>query len=482
MTSNCLTIDVGTTNTKVTLWYKAVPELKKFPTPKIVLDSYTNFNLQNLWQKILDAIKAFNSFKLHEVNQISIAGVGESGILIDKDQHEVGQCIAWFDERSKVIADQMTADDKRRIYEITGLPLNAHYSACKIAWLLKYDDSISEPDNEYVWLCIPDYLVFKFTGKFATENTIASRTLCLDVRKREWSNEVKDIFNIKSVNFPQIHRAGSCFGIVNGKLAGLLADNCSVTIAGHDHMCGASGVQLGESELLDSTGTTEAIMTLEAKPDVSIEAQNMAVANGIYIDGEHYTRFTAMPSAGLTIEWFKNALGLSGSELTELLKRAEKGYNDHSIFKANVLVIPHFNGSGAPHKLPDSKGLIYGLTWQTSTTDLIFGLFLGLTFEFYLAYETLFKKRSYSLVKVIGPAVLDPLWLQIKADLLGLEIEGIESQQAVSEGAYSISTRKHVTNNIIKYIPTGDKQKLTYLRKMLNIYKTIYTDKVSHHL
>lgn len=482
MTNNCLTIDVGTTNTKVTLWDKADPELKKFPTPKNVLGSYTNFDLKSLWQKIVDSIKTFDSFKLHGVNQISIAGVGESGILIDKERNEAGQCIAWFDERSKVIANQKTDSEKRRIYEITGLPLNAHYSVCKIAWLLKYDDSICEPDSEYVWLCIPDYLVFKLTGKFATENTIASRTLCLDVRKKQWSNEVKDIFNIKNVNFPQIHRAGSNFGFVHGKLAGLLADNCSVTIAGHDHMCGASGVQLKKSELLDSTGTTEAIMTLETKPDVSIEAQNMAVANGIYIDGKHYTRFTAMPSAGLTIEWFKNVLGLSGSELTELLKKGEKMYDDHSIFKSKVLVIPHFNGSGAPHKLPDSRGLIYGLTWQTSTTDLIFGLFLGLTFEFYLAYKNLFKKRSYSLVKVIGPAVMDPLWLQIKADLLGLKIEGIDSQQAVSEGAYSISSGKYFTNNINKYIPTTDKQKLVYLHKMFNIYKSIYANKLSDRL
>lgn len=191
MINNCLTIDVGTTNTKVTLWHDQIPELKAFPTPKKVKGNLTNFDLEKLWTEIVAKIKTFNLVQLNKVEKIAIASVGESGVLINEQKEEVSQCIAWYDERAQLIVDQISQEERDEIYQITGLPLNAHYSACKIAWLLKYDETINEPKDKFMWLCIPDYLVFKLTGNLATENTIASRTLCFDIKNRQWSERIK---------------------------------------------------------------------------------------------------------------------------------------------------------------------------------------------------------------------------------------------------------------------------------------------------
>ncbi len=476
MTTNRITIDLGTTNTKVTLWQKNEPILKKFKTPKIIKGEYTDFDLKALWTEIAKTIEQFNAEALKQVKQISIASFGESGILYDLDTKKfTGECIAWFDERSQVIVDSISAKDKHKIYKITGLPVHSHYSACKIAWLLKYDQSFLPPRHKYLWLGVPDYLVYKFTGNFGTEYSLASRSLDLDLSTANWSDEVKHIMNIENVTFPKLYKAGEEIGKVKGTLKELLADNCIVSIAGHDHMVGSNSAKLKENQLLDSTGTTEAMMCLVNYPDLSENAENESLTNGIYTDGQHYTRFTAMPSAGSTIEWFMKMLNLNELELMTLMKKAEQDYKNHKLLNSNLLIFPHFNGSGAPYKSTQSKGLIYGVDRETSKEELVFGLFLGLTFEFAIAYESLFNEVALNKIKVIGPASKDPLWLQLKADLLRLNVDSIEIDQAVSAGAFLLTNGQHdLDTKIITYNPTKDTDQINYLRKEYNQYKQIY--------
>lgn len=484
--TNRITIDLGTTNTKVTLWNEEKPNLKKFKTPKIINNDQTDFDLKRLWTNIVKTIKSFNLDLLNNVTQISIASFGESGILLDAKTHEeVGECIAWFDERSQVIADSVSPQDKHIIYKIAGLHVHSHYSACKIAWLLKYNKSFLPPDSnrKYVWLGVPDYLVFKLTGKFASEYTLASRTLCLDLSRKDWSSDVKKIMHIENISFPKLYKSGEGIGNIVGELKNYLAADCVVSIAGHDHIVGSNSAKLEENQMLDSTGTTEAMMCLVNYPDLSKHAEQNALANGIYTDGEHYTRFTAMPSAGSTIEWFMNSFNLNENEFMDLMQQAMNDYQNHSLLDSKVLIIPHFNGSGAPYKSTSSEGLIYGINRETTKEELVFGLFLGLTFEFVKAYESLFNDVALNQIKVIGPAIKDPLWLQLKADLLRLPVNAIDIDQAVSAGAYLLTQGEHdLYTKISNYKPTTDTEQINYLRKEYDIYKTLYNFLKEKHL
>ena len=168
-------------------------------------------------------------------------------------------------------------------------------------------------------------------------------------------------------------------------------------------------------------------------------------------------------------------LGLTESDLVALMSQAMKDYKNHKLLNTNVLIIPHFNGSGAPYKSTQSEGLIYGINRETSKEELVFGLFLGLTFEFAIAYESLFKDVALNKIKVIGPASKDPLWLQLKADLLRLNVESIDIDQAVSAGAYLLTNGQHnLDTKITIYNPTKDTDQINYLRKEYDQYKKIY--------
>lgn len=480
-----LTIDVGTTNTKVSSWNQdTLDKCIKFKTPKIINNENTDFDNNQLWKSIITAIKELGKENLKQITKISIASVGESGVLLDDSFEQIGPMIAWYDQRTEPIVNNLTLDEKKEIYKITGLPAHVHYSASKIRWIM---DKYNVEDTKKVhWLCIPDYLVFKFTGKLATEYSIASRTMCYDLEKKKWSSKIKEIFQIENVEFPQVYKSGEDISKINSKIAEELgiSSNCTLTIAGHDHMVGSRTSGMNKYDLLDSTGTTEALLVLSNHPDLSNEGFNKKIANGIYVDPQQYTIFTALPSAGSVIQWFMNHFSIDEVELTTIMDELLDNYIKGMLPDNITWVIPHFNGSGTPTKSTETKGLWYGLNADTSKKDLVFGLFLGMTFEFKLALMNLTDMRNIQCIKVIGPASKDPLWLQLKADLLDKKVMSIDVSQAVSYGANLIANGSDKSNSPVDEIYKPSENNLVYtLNKVFeNEYLPLYKAKTNFEL
>lgn len=482
-----LTIDVGTTNTKLTCWetdhnYKKVKQVK-FSTPKICNDDYVDFDIDLLWSKLISNIKLIGTDNLKNINKISIASVGESGVLLDKSFNRIGPMIAWFDQRSQSIIDTLDNTDKSTIYKVSGLPAHVHYSASKISWLLK---KFGNKQDKYYWLCIPDYLLFLLTGNVATEYSIASRTLCYDLTKKQWSKRIKMIFGIGNVEFPDVYSAGENMGNIQSSVSKItgLDSKCYVTIAGHDHMVGSRASNLKEGELLDSTGTTEALLALKDDIKLIEPDEKKGIANGIYIDPNKYTLFTAMPAAGSVIQWFMETMSISEDQLMQSMNRLYKKYKFGVLPENITWLIPHFSGSGTPTKSTMTKGLWYGINSDTTIDDLVFGLFLGLTFEFKLALKSLTNVSEVSCIKAIGPIVSDPLWLQLKSDLIKKKVIAIDIDEAVSFGGCLISDKNksasYGENEVYKPLNNSAVDILNKIFK--NQYLPVYNTKIEFEL
>ncbi|MEJ1305543.1 FGGY family carbohydrate kinase [Lacticaseibacillus sp. NRC_P2] len=474
-----LTIDVGTTNTKVSLWNDETPirpiKQIKFETPKRETGEFINFDINKLWRRLDCALKDIVKNYTDTIRLISIASVGESGVLVDEAGHIASPMLAWYDNRSQTIIDKLTSEEKKTIYTITGLPAHAHYSASKIKWLL---ENVVDPQRKYTWLCIPDLLVYHLTGTMNTEFSIASRTMVFDIMHKRWSHRVKRIFGIENVEFPRPYPSGTKMAHITKKVAVNLglSEAVMVTIAGHDHMVGSvsSGQKIGE--LLDSTGTTEGILMLSDKLEMRADQEKKRVAYGIYMNPNLYTVFTALPSAGSIIEWFQKANNLTGKDFLRLSDSVYKRYLAGSInFDSINFIIPHFSGSGSPIKSTVTKGLWYGLTNQTDIDDLVFGLFLGLTFELKHAVESL-TTHPIKRIKVIGPGTKDPLWSQLKADLMSSGVKSIETPEAVSRGATIMADFSNNNCWCLPEVPSEQfsPRKTALVAELLRVYEMQY--------
>src|SRR5215471_16639669 len=93
-------------------------------------------------------------------------------------------------------ADGLEPEVTRR----TGLLLDPYFSGTKLAWLLDNVPGARKraERGELAFGTIDSWLIWKLTGGrvHATDATNASRTLCLDLRTGDWSDEMLTILGV----------------------------------------------------------------------------------------------------------------------------------------------------------------------------------------------------------------------------------------------------------------------------------------------
>lgn len=438
-----LVIDIGTTNCKVSCYSchdASVFAVRKFPTPKTVSENgEVDFDIEALWQALRQVMAELVASAPWPVTDISLASFGESGVFVSNDGAILTPMLAWYDRRGETYLSSLSNSEAEKLYAITGLPVHSNYSAFKMRWLI--DNYSLHGRKDIFWLHAPEVLLWRMTGEKKTEISMASRTLCLDVTHRTWSREAAGILGVPFDVLAPLLKPGEAAGWMNTALRNELGftHEVKVTLAGHDHMVGARALHMQPGDVLNSTGTTEGILLLTARPTLSPQARRDKLANGCYSDGELFTLFASIPVGGYALEWVKKTFRLTDEEVNTGLARVMAQYLQPAWSVEQVPVfIPHLRGSGSPNKNRHTRGLFFGLTDSLPPESLLESVFIGLAMEFAHCYAC-FNIPTGSTVKVIGPAVKNPYWLQLKADILQCPIEAIAYDESVSVGALLIA-------------------------------------------
>ena len=433
-----ITVDVGTTSVKLSLFDvagdpRATARLAT-PTTK---DAWGEiYDLETLRAGIEGFIAGLDPIARAEVRRIAFTGVGESGGLVRSDLSLASPMILWHDHRGAAYLDRLGQNERLRIYEITGIPVNANYGLSKAAWAVAHADDAGDAQ----WLNVAEYLAATMTGERWSEYSLASRTMALDLTRGEWSAEAAGLMGVDAGLFPTLRAADEGSRIDPSVARGLgIDDGVVVHVAGHDHMVGGAGADLRPGELLNSTGTTEGLLFLSSRPRVDAATAATKLANGIACTGTGFTLFASIPTGGSAFATLQGMLALTADDLASRVDRLAARYVRGDIDPQSMpLVLPQFRGSPPPTKNAAARGAITGVHGGTTADDLIFATFLGMALQFRDVLE-LFGQRA-ERVKVIGPAANNPLWLQLKADLLGVPLSVSRFPEVVSRGAQALAS------------------------------------------
>ncbi len=82
----------------------------------------------------------------------------------------------------------LNAIDPDDFYQIVGHRISAVYSLEKLLWVKHNQPEIYK--NTYKMLNAKDYIVYKLTGEFVTDQSDASGTNAYDLEKRDWSDRI----------------------------------------------------------------------------------------------------------------------------------------------------------------------------------------------------------------------------------------------------------------------------------------------------
>jgi sugar (pentulose or hexulose) kinase len=225
------------------------------------------------------AAEARAAAPLGRVAGIGVAGMAETGVLLDAAGRPLAPAIAWHDRRGAAEARAFAAA-LPGFSRHTGL---APGPLCTLAKLAGQREVRAAR-----WLGVPEYVAHRLGAAPAAELSLASRTGLFDVTAAGWWAPALEWLDAPPDLLAPPVAAGTCLGRTG--------DGAALTVAGHDHVAAMVGAgALGADDVLHSAGTSEAYVRTSAAP-----APERAVAAGLSC-GRHVLpdRFALIGGGGL---------------------------------------------------------------------------------------------------------------------------------------------------------------------------------------
>lgn len=192
---------------------------------------------------------------------VSIAGLAESGVVVDGSGLPQTPAIAWFDRRGTQQVEAARGRDGAFASEFvrrTGLPFDCQASVAKLLWFL---DSGLRLRPEHRWLSVPEYVVHRLGGDLVCEPSLASRTGLLDQATGSvWTDGARHL-GLPPGLLPDLQPYGQSVGAL--RIAGVPPGlhGAALIVGGHDHAVATLGVGAsGDDELFNSAGTADVVV------------------------------------------------------------------------------------------------------------------------------------------------------------------------------------------------------------------------------
>jgi glycerol kinase len=435
-----LAIDQGTTSTRAVVYDaagriagSAARELTQhYPQP-----GWVEHDPEEIWLSVAEVVPKALATAGIEARQLAAVGLTnqrETTVLWERaGSRPVARALVWQDRRTADFCRTHQADGPW-LHERTGLVLDPYFSATKIRWLLEHDASIKSRAAAGQLACgtIDSFLIWRLTGGRAhvTDVTNASRTLLLDLRSTRWDEELCRYFGVPAALLPQVRPSAADFGVTAG--LDFLPDGLPITgVAGDQQaaLFGQCAFTLGEAKCTYGTGAFFLLHTGD-RPTLSRHGLLSTVAATLD-EKPQYALEGSVFIAGAAVQWLRDGLKLFSvaAEVEALATRSD--------LEQPVLFVPGFVGLGAPHWVPEARGVVFGLTRGTTAADLARAALEGVAFQVVDLIDAAVKDAGAPLValRVDGGMSRNALFLQRQADLLGLPVLQAPQSESTALGA-----------------------------------------------
>jgi sugar (pentulose or hexulose) kinase len=279
-----LGLDVGTSSVKAAAFDEDGRELAhgRAPTPWRSVPTGAELDPDALLQAAAAAaVEVLRALPDARIGAVGVAGMAETGALVDDGLRPVVPAIAWHDtrggEEARRIARELPGFSAR-----TGLPATPLCTLAKYAWMrAHWGEAVARGTR---WLNVAEWIVVGLGGEPGAEASLASRTGFYDLHTGAPWDEALAWAGAPPGLAPPHAPAGTPLGRAGGALIDALAPlrGAVLAVAGHDHIAAAIGAgAAGEGDVLDSSGTAEAI--LRATAPLPPETVARAVEDGFTV-------------------------------------------------------------------------------------------------------------------------------------------------------------------------------------------------------
>lgn len=377
---------------------------------------------------VIRAVLSKTGVEGRAVTHLALSSQVDGVVALDRSNRPLRDAIIWLDRRATSQTRQLASRiDEDRLFDITGLNLDASHTAPKLMWLAEHEADNYRAARSLV--SVGGYAVAWMTGRPIQDHANSSSTLLYDVRARRWSPELIDASGLDGDKLPEIGAAHDPAGTLLPEVAealGLTTDCVVLVSTGDDHAAclGAGGITPGV--VIDIVGTAEPVGV--ASDTAQFDETRLVETHAHAADGKYLIENPGFVSGGNTLWLSKNVLGVPQGELFTLAEQSVPGAR-------GVRFVPALSGAMAPRWNDHVRGSFTGLGMNHTGEDLARAVIEANVFAFRDIYDRLDAMGLADSVRMVGGGSRSALWMQTKATLCGTPIDRVRSDETSALGA-----------------------------------------------
>jgi xylulokinase len=438
-----LGIDAGTTSVKSGLFnadgqcLAVARQEYQLSTPRA---GWAELDPEIYWQACVSTTqKVLQQTGAKDVSAVSVSSQGETMIALDAFGKPVYPAIVWLDNRAGREADILAKKFAAEVYERTGIPeIIPTWTACKILWLKQNEpDAYSRVDK---FMLVQDYLIYRLTGEYTTNDSVSCTSLYFDIRKGHWWDAVLREIGIGEKNLPRLVPPGEVTGNVSAEASAQtgLPQTTMVVGGGMDQSVGAIGAgNIREGVVSETTGAALTIQVTIPSPDVDKHKVIPVYCHSV--PGE-YLFVPVCPTAGMAYKWFRDTF--AGLEVAQAERDGADSYDLLSALAADVppgsdglVMLPHLMGAYSPEPNPAARGSFTGFTLSHTRGHFARAILEGVAFLLKRNLEVLQNAGvDVTEIRSTGGAARSPLWNQIKSNVCNLPVVTLQNEDTALLG------------------------------------------------
>jgi xylulokinase len=363
-----------------------------------------------------------------------VVGVGISSqlttLLLDASHVPVYPVLPWLDRRAEEEARALEKEAGReQLAAVAGRRAAAERPAAIARWMRGHEP---EAWARTAWVCtLKDYLVFRLTGRLASDEPHASYSLLFDVLAKRWDPGLCDLAGVRRSRLPEVVPSPVVIGRVQSAAAEVTALPAGIPVVagGPDGTLAALGAGLTMPAVgVDVTGTTDVVFACLREPKLD---PGGGLVTNVHACPERWLLGGPTTTTGGMLAWFAEHI-VRETDFVRLTAEAEAVLPGAE----GVRCFPALSGDRTPVWDPRVRAAFLGLGLAHRRSHCVRAILEACACVVRRVQRAIVALgEALEEMRVVGGAVESPLWSQIRADVLGVPVRSMPVRNASSLGA-----------------------------------------------
>ena len=350
-----------------------------------------------------------------DIAAVALDAATHTAVLLDAQDRPVRNAIYWTDTRASAEADELRARCGEEITRLSFNSVSSLWTLPQLLWLSHHEPETLARTAKI--MAVKDYIRYRLTGDFVTDDIEAMGFMLLDANRNAWSDELCALAGVTADKLPPLVRPTQPLSAIREEAAretGLLRD--TLVIAGTTdtvmEVYAAGAIAPGQATVKLATAGRICAVTGRAVVDPCLVTYRHVI-DGLWYPG------TATKSCAASNRWYRDTFGGDYAQMSDAAAGIARG-SDGLFFH------PYLQGEITPYRDDRLRASFVGATGHHTKAHFNRAVLEGIAYSMKDCYRELERLGIAPREAVlIGGGAKAPLWRQIMADMLGIPLRTV---------------------------------------------------------